>query len=147
MGEPLGRNRVACFGAAEGGVAAVEFAVVANVFLLLLTGLSGFGIYLSASHSLQQLSAEAARSAIGGITQAEQEGLARAYVTSKAEDHPFLEDAHVGTSVTRPDGSTITVTVNYDTSHLPVLNLLTGLDLPHGTMTATSSVRVGSNAP
>ncbi|NHK26543.1 pilus assembly protein [Parvularcula flava] len=147
MGMHPGRARHVSFRNDENGVAAVEFAIIANVFILLLTGLCGFGIYLSASHSMQQLAAEAARSAVGGIDQAEQEGLARTHIAAKANDHPFLKAEHIATTVTHPDSSVITITVSYDTSHLPVLNMLTGLSLPQGTMTATSSVRVGSIAP
>ena len=147
MGKQISDTAGARFGSARDGVAAIEFAIVANVFILLLTGLSGFGIYLSASHSLQQLAAEAARSAVAGITHAEQESLARSHITTKADDHPFLKAEHLGASVTRPRGPVITVTVSYDTRHLPVLDMLSGLTLPHGTMTASSSVRVGSAAP
>jgi len=147
MGKHMRRARRTGIGAAEHGVAAVEFAIIANVFILLLTGLSGFGVYLSASHSLQQLAAEAARSAVGGITQSEQEDLARSHIATKAGSHAFLKSEHLGATVSHPDGSVISVTISYDTSHLPVLNMLTGLNLPQGTMQATSTVRVGSVTP
>lgn len=40
------------------GSTAVEFAILAPVYLLLMPGLNAYGIYLGAAHSVQRLSAE-----------------------------------------------------------------------------------------
>ena len=60
--------RVSHFGRDKKGAAAVEFALIAPLFFLLLLTLVAFGIYLTAAHSLQQLTADAARTAIAGLS-------------------------------------------------------------------------------
>ncbi|MBL8581266.1 MAG: pilus assembly protein, partial [Rhizobiaceae bacterium] len=52
---------------------AVEFAIIAPVFILVLFGLIAYGIYFGASHSVQQLAADAARTAVAGLNAEERE--------------------------------------------------------------------------
>lgn len=49
------------------GTAVIEFAILTPVYLLLLTGMLAYGIYFGAAHALQQLAADAARTAIAGL--------------------------------------------------------------------------------
>ena len=49
---------------------AVEFAFIAPVFLTLIFGLVAFGSYLGIVHGVQQLTAEAARASIAGLSDA-----------------------------------------------------------------------------
>ncbi|RVD33089.1 pilus assembly protein, partial [Mesorhizobium sp. M4A.F.Ca.ET.020.02.1.1] len=51
------------------GTTAVEFAMLAPLFILLLLGMVAYGIYFGASHSVQQIAADAARTAIAGLNQ------------------------------------------------------------------------------
>ena len=55
------RRHLRGFGQDGCGTAVVEFAIIAPVFILVLFLMIGFGIYLSAAHSVQQLAADAAR--------------------------------------------------------------------------------------
>lgn len=66
MGKGTTCRRVAAFAKARSGVAAVEFAIVATLYLFLLVGMVAYGIYFGASHSVQQIPADAARALGGG---------------------------------------------------------------------------------
>ncbi|TIM19494.1 MAG: pilus assembly protein, partial [Mesorhizobium sp.] len=47
----------------QSGTSAIEFALLAPIFILLLLGMVAYGIYFGASHSVQQIAADAARTA------------------------------------------------------------------------------------
>jgi Flp pilus assembly protein TadG len=49
------------FRADTAGTSAVEFAMLAPLFILLLLGMVAYGIYFGASHWVQQIAADAAR--------------------------------------------------------------------------------------
>ncbi len=51
----------------KSGTAAVEFAILAPVFLLILMGMIAFGLYLGVANAVQQLAADATRTALAGI--------------------------------------------------------------------------------
>jgi Flp pilus assembly protein TadG len=55
------------------GVAAIEFALIAPVFFLLLLGIAAYGIYFSAISSLQELTADAALASVAGVSAAERQ--------------------------------------------------------------------------
>jgi Flp pilus assembly protein TadG len=61
---PLFRRR--SFATATSGTAAVEFAILLPFYLFFLLGMLAYGIYFGAAHSVQQLAADAARTAIAG---------------------------------------------------------------------------------
>ncbi|MDM9623475.1 TadE/TadG family type IV pilus assembly protein, partial [Rhizobium sp. S96] len=63
------------------GAAAIEFAIVAPLFLLVVLTLIAYGIYLSAAHALQQLTADAARTAVAGLSEQERTQLVNNYIT------------------------------------------------------------------
>lgn len=64
------------------GASALEFALIAPVFLLMIFAMIAFGIYLGAAHSLQQIAAGAARASIAGLDEEERHSLARAYIAA-----------------------------------------------------------------
>ena len=49
------------------GVAAIEFAIVAPIFFLMVFGMLAYAIYFGVVHSVQQLAADAARVSVGGL--------------------------------------------------------------------------------
>ena len=71
---------------ARDGAIAVEFAMIAPVFLMIVFGILMYGSYLAVIHGVQQLAAEAARSSIAGLSETERSSLANAYVSRLA--HP-----------------------------------------------------------
>ena len=127
------------------GASAVEFAIIAPLFLFILFGLIVFGIYLGASHSVQQIAASAARASIAGLDAQERVELATAYIDENADDFPLIErdwmSVESAPHPTSPDAFIITVA--YDTSHLPIWDLFpSAFDLPT-TITSTSVIRDG----
>jgi Flp pilus assembly protein TadG len=108
------RNLVRC----RRGASAVEFAIIAPVFLVLVFGIVVFGCYLTMVHGVQQLAAEAARSSIAGITDSERNSLATNYVSSNASTYPLLTANHlsVNAAPSAANPNVYVVTVNYDAS-------------------------------
>lgn len=127
------------------GVAAIEFAMLAPVFLLILFGMTAYGVYFGASHSVQQIAADAARTAVAGLSQAERQAMVASFVNRNAGTYPFIEAGKVSveTRHSAADGSRFTVQVSYDAASLPVWSLFPGLSLPGQTISRTSTVRIG----
>lgn len=132
--------------AADGsGTAAVEFAILAPVYLVLVMGMSAYGIYFGATHSVQQISADAARAAIAGIGADERASLARGFVERNGHRYAFIDPGRLSVEVgdsANGDGQ-FDVTVRYDARHLPIWSLLDGLPLPEPTIERGATIRIG----
>ena len=127
----------------EDGVAALEFAIIAPVFVLMLFGMIAFGIWLSAANTIQQVAAGAARASVAGLNNEERETLARSYVANMLVSDAFIDADHVMVAITdetREDGRFL-VTVSFDATHLPIWNLI-GNDLLPGREIRRESVIV-----
>ena len=57
------RSRISRWKENDDGTSAIEFALLAPLFILFLLGMVAYGIYFGASHSVQQIAADAARTA------------------------------------------------------------------------------------
>lgn len=127
------------------GVAAVEFAIVAPVFIFLLLGMTAYGIYFSAVHSVQQLAADTARAAIAGLDATERNQLAQDYVTVNASHYVLLDPAALSVVVTdsAADPNQFEVAVSYDAQSLPIWSLHSPLPLPSKTIARQSTIRIG----
>ena len=138
-------TRIHAFRNDRSGTAAVEFAILSPIFLMLLMGMIAYGIYFGASHSLQQIAADAARTAVAGINEAERQQLASRFVTLNAPGYPFINPAKlvVQTNDSIADGSQFVVELQYDARDLPIWALLANLPLPATTIVKHSTVRVG----
>lgn len=126
------------------GAAAVEFAIVAPLFLLCVLTLIAYGIYLSAAHSIQQIAADAARTAIAGLSEAEREKLATDYIRRSTMSQTFIKTSRMNVSV-RDDANNanqFTVTIKYDASDLPIWSLFT-FALPSDQIERYATIRVG----
>lgn len=136
--------RMAQFLRNRSGSSAVEFAIVAPVFILVLLTMIAYGIYLMAAYAVQQVAADAARTAIAGLNTIERETLARDYVNKSALDYVFLDKRRVNVSVgTDPtNNNQFTVTVEYDATDLPIWSLYT-YALPEKTIRRFSTIRIG----
>jgi Flp pilus assembly protein TadG len=100
------------------GVAAIEFAIVAPVFFLMVLGLLAYAIYFGMVHSVQQLAADAARASVAGITSDERAALARNNVANALPNYPLL-DPNKLTVAAAPSGSDpnlFAVDLSYDAS-------------------------------
>jgi len=129
----------------EHGAAAVEFAILAPVFLLMLTGMLAYGIYFGAAHSVQQIAADAARTSIAGLSDGEREALVGAFIEANASGYLLIDGSRVSFDVgdNPSDPNQYRVTVSYDASGLPIWNLYPPLPLPGETIVYTSSIRKG----
>jgi len=79
------------FRANASGTSAIEFAMLAPLFILLLLGMVAYGIYFGASHSVQQIAADAARTAIAGLNQTERRTLVTAFINNNVSGYPFVD--------------------------------------------------------
>ena len=124
---------------------AIEFAILAPVFLLMLAGMMAYGIYFGAANSIQQIAADAARTAIAGLDEGERDNLVERYLNLNAEDYLFIERDRLSFSIgDKPDDpSQYRVTIRYDASDLPIWNLYLPLPLPNPVIAYTSTIRRG----
>lgn len=124
---------------------AVEFALLTPVFLLLLTGMLAYGIYFGAANSLQQLTADAARTAIAGLNEAERNRLVEAYLDNNADEYLLIDSTHLTYSIDDDTGdpNQYLVTLRYDASELPIWNLYVPLPLPSSQIAYSSTIRKG----
>jgi Flp pilus assembly protein TadG len=126
-------------------VAALEFAIIAPVFLLILLGIAAYGIYFSAVSSLQELTADAARASVAGLSATERATIVTNYVTDSSPQYQLLQ-GHAITVTTAPfpgDPTRYTVTLRTDISNLP-LQVQSGIiPMPSSVIERTAVVRIG----
>lgn len=126
------------------GAAAVEFALIAPLFFMTILTMIGYGIYLSASHSIQQIAADAARTAIAGLSATERHDLADHYIRTSINGYAFIDSGKVVFDV-QDDVNNLdqfTVTITYDASALPVWNLFT-FAMPDQEISRYATIRLG----
>lgn len=127
------------------GVAAIEFALVFPVFLIVVLGILAYGIYIGATHATAQLAAESARASVAGLSNTERTSLAEAYVKAHAASYPILDPSKISVVATaapaQPDE--FRVAVRYDASQLPIWHFAAFLPLPSKTIERTATVKRG----
>ncbi|MEW9615129.1 TadE/TadG family type IV pilus assembly protein [Shinella sp. S4-D37] len=126
------------------GTSALEFAIIAPLFFLILFTLIAYGIYLSVTHAVQQVAADAARTAVAGLNPAERILLVNHYLNASHFDYAFLDRARMQVDVTDDPSNPeqFTVRIVYDSGDLPIWNLFT-FALPSQRIERYSTVRVG----
>ncbi|KQS84824.1 TadE/TadG family type IV pilus assembly protein [Rhizobium sp. Leaf383] len=127
------------------GVAAIEFAMIAPLFICMLFSMIGWGIYLGACHSIQQIAADTARSAVAGLSSAERMTLATSHVTSGATTgYALIDQAKLTVQVADDTAvaNQFTVKLTYDASDLPVWNLMT-FAMPSPMIVRSTTIRIG----
>lgn len=139
------QDRVSTFATDPRATSAVEFALIAPVFLLLMLGMIGYGIYFGASNSVQQIAADAARTAIAGIDQSERQTLANLYIQRNAAGYAFIDPQNLAVDVrdSQNDANQFVVAVSYDAKHLPIWSLFPKLTMPGSTIRRSSTIRIG----
>ncbi|RIJ24354.1 pilus assembly protein [Henriciella barbarensis] len=127
------------------GSSAVELAIVAPVLLFLLFGIIAYGVFFGAVHSVQQLAANSARAAIGGLDLVERRSLVERHVAASINEGGLLSREALTVSVEplNEDPSYLRVVVDFDASQLPVWNLYTGLPLPEKNIRREAVIRAG----
>src|SRR5262249_39506767 len=133
------------FVASISATSAVEFALLAPLFLMLFLGMVAYGIYFGASHSVQEIASDAARTALAGLDQTERQTLARDFVSRNAGGYPFIDPAKLSVDAldSAADSSQFIVSLSYDARNLPIWNLFPGLPLPDMTIAKKTTIRIG----
>ncbi len=126
------------------GAAAVEFALVAPIFFLTLLSMIAYGIYFSAAHSVQQLAADAARTAVAGMNDTERKSLVADFVNRSTLDHALLDKSRLNLSVKADPANPnqFTVALVYDASNLPIFSLFS-YAMPDSHIRRFATVRIG----
>lgn len=126
------------------GGSAVEFAIVAPILFLTLFSLIAYGIYLSAAHAVQQIAADAARTAVAGLNDTERKQLVRDFLSRSTLNHALLEVKNFTLDVKEDpkNPNQFTVSVDYDASHLPIFNLYS-YAMPDAHIRRFSTMRIG----
>lgn len=129
----------------DSGNSAVEFAIIAPVFLFMIMSMIAYGIYFGALHSVQQVAANAARAALAGLDIDEREALARENAYAGVTGDGFLkrEPLHITVESDPHQPDLILVTVTYDASHLPIWEMGPPLPLPGKEIRRVSAIRAG----
>ncbi len=133
------------FAAGRSGTSAVEFALLSPLYFMLMAGMAAYGIYFGASHSVQQLAADAARAAVAGISAQERRDIASDFVARNASTYAFVDGARVAVQLgdNPDDPAQFVIGVTFDARGLPIWNLFEGLPLPAMTIARRSTIRIG----
>lgn len=139
------RRNFFSFGRAAQASSAVEFALIAPVLLLLTFGLVAYAIYFGAAHSVQQLAADATRTSIAGLTDAERDRLVSNFIDANAGLYVLLDADHITYEVgdSPADPNQYRVMVSFDASELPIWNLSVPLPRPATAIRFASTIRKG----
>lgn len=124
------------------GNAAIEFALVAPVFLLFVIGIVSYGGYFWLAHNLQELANDAARAAVGGLTAEERTALAQNAFDSEVSEYGALspEKAQV---LYDGDQTSFTVKVRYDAANSGFWVADGLIPMPSSTIVRSASIRLG----
>lgn len=139
---PFPRRRPLRLRLGESGSAAVEFALVGPLFVVLLMGLVVYGGWFWMAQGVQHLAAEGARAAVAGLDVGERDRLARGAVIDAARGATILHAERLNV-VVADDAREIRVTVTYDATQEPILAMAGLIPSPPTTIARSAAVRVG----
>jgi Flp pilus assembly protein TadG len=139
------REQIRSLAKNKSGASAVEFAFVAPLFILLVLGMIAYGVYFGAAHSVQQIAADAARTAVAGVDDSERVALVDEYIKDNAQSYSFIDLKRLKYTVggNGKDASELIVSVKYDASSLPIWNIFPGIAMPGSTIVRSTSIRIG----
>lgn len=123
------------------GAAAVEFALVGPILVLLLIAIVVYGGWFLMAQSVQALASEGARAAVGGLDPAERDGLARREVTAAVRGVAL--DPERTTIEVAEEAGRLRVVVVYDASESLVMALGGMLPRPPVVIRRSAVIHVG----
>jgi len=130
---------------ARRGASAVEFGIVAPIFILIVVGILVYGIYFGTALSVSQIAAESARASVAGLDNAERQQLALQRADYMVESNGFLSPDRMSI-VAAPDpeqAKTFVVQITYDASEMPIFAFSGFIPTPSPTITRTSAIQRG----
>ena len=127
------------------GASMIEFALVAPFLLLFVFGILIYGTYFAVAHNVQQLTAEAARASVAGISTTERESLAKQQISLSISSYALLRSSSLTVTVAAlsSDANLYKVTTSYDATHLGLWSLSGIVPLPSSTVKREAVVRRG----
>lgn len=120
------------------GASAVEFALVAPLFVLLLCGICVYAVWFLLAITVQSLAVESARASLAGLDDAERRSLAVAWVQSRAPEAGLSPDKVTHSVEIADDGTR--VTVRFDAADHPVMALKNLIPSPPSVIERTAVV-------
>ena len=141
--EPLVSIPLRPFIRARSAATAVEFSLIAPIFLAMLFGMVTYGTLLSTYSGVQQLAAEAARASLAGLSAGERAQIARSFVTANVSSYPFLDPTRliVTTATLTTPTPAFQVTVQYDLSSMFVYQFSRLVPMPPSTFVRSAVVQ------
>lgn len=124
------------------GSAAVEFAIVGPLMILMVMSMLVYGGWLWLAMSVQTLATESARAAIGGLDAAEQRRLVAAFIDAEASPAAGVAREHLTLAVDTEPG-VIRVRVALDVSDHPLMMISVVTPPPPSTIRRSAVVRTG----
>jgi len=124
------------------GSAAVEFAIVGPILFLLMTGIFTYGGYFLTAHTVQQLTNDAARASIAGLTDEERLSLAREAMQAGIANQSFMRGELSRIDLTR-QGTAISVAVTYDASEDVYWAFQSLIPAPPSSISRNATIRLG----
>jgi Flp pilus assembly protein TadG len=129
---------------ANDGSAAIEFAIIAPVFLMIVVGVIVYGLYFTVWIAVTQIASEAARAGLAGLTTAEQTSIATTrFNTGLASYAPMLSSSKASLTFPAATAGTFAVAVSYDFSSFGFSSIAL-LPLPATKPSITITVSTGS---
>lgn len=138
--------RTAKPGSGDEGVAALEFALIAPLFLVLIFGIIVYAIYFATWIAVTEAASEGARAAVAGLSTGERASLATAQANAVLDAYgPLIAPGNVTVTPQQVpgDSSSYEVSVTYNFASLGLSKLAGLLPIPTATPTATVIVANG----
>ena len=123
------------------GAAAVEFAFVGPLIVVMLLGVMSYGGYFWLAHSVQQLANDGARAAVAGLSATERQQLAQSTISGEIANYAFLTSTGLVTTVNTTTTS-MTVSLAYNASQTPFFALGSLVPMPSSTITRTATIKL-----
>jgi Flp pilus assembly protein TadG len=138
----LFKHRLRRRAADRAGNAAIEFAIVAPILMVFLMGIVCYGGYFWMAHSLQQLSNDAARAAVAGLTSSERLSLAQSTFNTEIADYSTLNPSLATVNYQGTDQE-FTISVSYNAATTPFWVAAKLLPMPSTTIVRSAAIRLG----
>jgi Flp pilus assembly protein TadG len=127
------------------GVAALEFALVTPVLLLMIFVMLAMGLYLMFVHEVQELASSTARSSVAGLNETERNSLAQQFVANSVANSALLTAADVSlqTTTSGTPATNYAVTISYTLKDTPIPMLASLISVPLNNISRTSTIEFG----